>query len=116
MTTRILGFLSVGLLALGLTFTTAQAQNDIAPTGGISVAELTDPIPLPHVSGDLLYDNGPLANSAGTGVGGQDESVLQTVTLEMNTLGFGHQVLNQNSMADDFTVPAAGWDINEVVT
>ena len=42
---------------------------------------------LPPVAGPLLYDNGPLVNSRGTGAGGADESVLQT-TLGMNTYGF----------------------------
>jgi hypothetical protein len=29
----------------------------------------------------------------------------------MTTLGFGHQVVNNNRIADDFTVPDPGWDI-----
>ncbi len=61
----------------------------------------------------VLYDNGPLVNSAGTGVGGANESVLQTSTLLMTTLGFGHQVLNNNWVADDFTVSdAGGWTVD----
>ncbi len=67
-------------------------------------------------TGNVLYDNGPLVNSPGTGVGGADESVLQTVSLSMDTLGFGHQVVNGNRMADDFTVPPGGnWTIDEIV-
>ncbi|MCB1603764.1 MAG: hypothetical protein R3F25_01395 [Gammaproteobacteria bacterium] len=62
----------------------------------------------------VLYSNGELVNSSGTGVGGLDESVLQSVTLGMGTLGFGHQVLNGNRIADDFTVPAGGWDITTI--
>ena len=63
----------------------------------------------------LLHDNGPLVNSPGTGVGGADESVLQSVTLGMNTLGFGHQVSAGNRIADDFTVTdSAGWDVSTI--
>ena len=61
----------------------------------------------------VLWDNGPLVNSPGTGVGGADESVLQSVSLGMTTLGFGHQVLNNNWVADDFTVAdAGGWTVD----
>lgn len=62
----------------------------------------------------VLYDNGPLVNSPGTGVGGADESVLQSVTLGMTTLGFGHQIINSNSMADDF-VATEDWTIDEII-
>ena len=63
-----------------------------------------------------LFDNGPLVNSTGTGAGGADESVLQTNTLGMNTLGFGHQISNDNWVADDFTITdAAGWNITSFV-
>jgi hypothetical protein len=63
----------------------------------------------------VLFDNGPLVNGFGTGVGGADESILQSVSLGMTTLGFGHQVLNDNRVADDFTVPAGDtWDITQI--
>lgn len=65
-------------------------------------------------SGNVLLDNGPLVNSAGTGAGGADESVVQG-GLGMITIGFGHQVLNTNSVIDDFDVPAPGWQIDEIV-
>lgn len=65
-------------------------------------------------SGIVLYDNGSMVNSPGTGVGGLDESVLQSVSLGMNTLGFGHQVSDSNRIADDFTVPAGGWDVTQI--
>ncbi len=110
-------FLCVGLLVVGLTFNIAQAQNDLAPIGdGSSAVDLTPPVPLPSLHGGLLYDNGPLVNSPGTGLGGADESVLQNNSLLMSTLGAGHQVTAQNFMADDFTVPVPGWEVNEIVT
>lgn len=71
---------------------------------------------VPLGSGDVvLYDNGPLVNSPGTGAGGADESVLQSISLTINTLGFGHQIVNNNWVADDFDVPSGGWDITKFV-
>ena len=52
----------------------------------------------------MLFDNGPLVNSPGTGVGGTDESVLQNITLGMTNFGFAHQRSSGNRVADDFTV------------
>ncbi|MEW5986507.1 MAG: hypothetical protein AB1791_07740 [Chloroflexota bacterium] len=63
----------------------------------------------------VLYDNGPLVNSPGTGVGGADESVLQNFTLGMSTLGFGHQLVAGNRIADDFTISDPyGWQIDQI--
>ncbi len=64
--------------------------------------------------GSVLFDNGPLVNSVGTGAGGADESVLQSTSLAMNTLGFGHQVSFDNRIADDFTVDGGGWQIDTI--
>ncbi len=65
--------------------------------------------------GGVLYDNGPLVNSPGTGSGGADESMLQNTTLAMTVIGFGHQIVNNNSMADDFTIPASQqWTIDDI--
>jgi subtilisin-like proprotein convertase family protein len=61
----------------------------------------------------VLFDNGPLVNFPGGGAGGADESRLQSASLSMTTLGFGHQVLNNNWIADDFTVSdAGGWTVD----
>lgn len=62
----------------------------------------------------VLYSNGELVNSPGTGAGGLDESVLENVTLGLNILGFGSQLSAGNRIADDFTVPAGGWDITTI--
>ncbi|MCL4263291.1 MAG: DUF4397 domain-containing protein [Anaerolineae bacterium] len=93
---------------------TAQEEASTASSSSGVGAPANTPIFAP--TGNVLYDNGPLVNSPGTGVGGADESVLQTVSLGMNTLGFGHQVLNGNRMADDFTIPpGSNWTIDEIV-
>jgi len=62
---------------------------------------------------DVLYDNGPLVNLPGGGFGGADASVLQSVSLAMNVLGFGHAVASGFRVADDFVVPPGGWDIEK---
>jgi hypothetical protein len=61
----------------------------------------------------VLYDNGPLVNAPGGGFGGADASVLQSA-ITLTIYGFGHQVLNNNSMADDFTVTGSGWIVDQM--
>ncbi|TDR22507.1 hypothetical protein C8D91_0998 [Marinicella litoralis] len=60
-----------------------------------------------------IYNNGPLVNSVGTGIGGEDESVLQG-NIGMNTLGSGHQVAFDNRIADDFVVTGGDWEIESI--
>jgi hypothetical protein len=83
----------------------------------LEISKLTSLNPLPLVnSGAVLYNNGPLVNNPGGGVGGADESVLQNTSLGMNTLGFGHQnpPIN-NRIADEFTITdLGGWQIDSV--
>jgi hypothetical protein len=50
-----------------------------------------------------LFDNGPLVNNPGGGVGGADESMVQS-SLGMITFGFGHQVSMNSQVADDFSL------------
>ena len=63
----------------------------------------------------VLYDNGPVFNSAGTGAGGANESVLYTTTFGMGTIGFGNQQIAYNRVADDFVVSDCAWRIDSVV-
>jgi hypothetical protein len=60
-----------------------------------------------------LYSNGPWYNSTGTGVGGADESILETPN---STLGFGFQhTAYGNIMADDFVIPSGQtWTIESI--
>jgi hypothetical protein len=75
-------------------------------------AAVVSPLSASGPTGTALYDNSQLVNCAGCGVGGADESVLQSTSLLMSLFGFGHQLAAGNRMADDFTVPAgAGWDV-----
>jgi hypothetical protein len=61
----------------------------------------------------LLYDNGPLVTHPGGGTGGADASAVQTALL-LSTYGFGHAISTGFRVADDFTVAAGGWLINQV--
>ena len=74
-------------------------------------------ISAPLWSQTVLYDNGPVFDSTGTGFGGADESVLQNVTLMEQDLGTAHgpSPFDQR-VADDFTVTdPGGWQIGVVV-
>jgi len=65
----------------------------------------------------VLYDNGPVSDSAGTGFGGADESVLQTVVLGDQDFGYAHGPAPfDERVADDFTVTdPGGWQIGAVL-
>ncbi len=72
---------------------------------------------VPGWSQTVLYDNGPVSDSAGTGFGGADESILQTATLGDQDFGTAHgpSPFDQR-VADDFTVSdPAGWQIGAVI-
>ena len=58
----------------------------------LEISKLTSRNPLPRSnSGAVLYNNGPLVNNPGGGVGGADESVVQNTSLGMTSWGLGHQ-------------------------
>ncbi len=66
-------------------------------------------------TGTVLFDNGPLVNSPGTGVGGADESLIQASTLMMTTLGFGFQVSQQARLSDQLVVPPGQvWQLDRI--
>ena len=86
-----------------------------SPVGSFIAPDIGAPVWTRGMIGTVLFDNGPLVNSPGTGAGGADESVLQ-VALTMSTIGFGHQIANDNRIADNFTIPAGeSWAIDEIV-
>jgi len=58
----------------------------------------------------VLYDNGTIVNSPGTGPGGSDESVIAAGGVNY---GFGMQQTAGNSVADDFVVPS-NWTIQTI--
>ena len=108
-------FIVLALISMGATLVAQQDASDLYVPGATNtIKPLSEPpgqyIPNKAPGDPVLYDNGPLITNPGVGFGGADASVLQT-SLGMNTYGFGHQVLANNWVADDFTVPAGGWNI-----
>ncbi|HRS54737.1 MAG TPA: GEVED domain-containing protein, partial [Bacteroidales bacterium] len=67
--------------------------------------------------GALIYDNGPVFNSTGTGAGGANESIMQSTSLGMSTYGFGFQLSGstRNRVAEDFSVNATSWTIDSII-
>ncbi len=59
----------------------------------------------------LLFDNGPLVNSTGTGPGGADESIIQA---PLNSYGWNMNRALYYRMADDFTVSGNAWSVTSV--
>jgi hypothetical protein len=56
----------------------------------------------------LIFNNGPYFNSAGTGPSGSNLSVLYDATFGMSAFGFGHSIVSSNSIADDFSFASTG--------
>ena len=91
----------------------AAASVDLAGGPEVAGAPAPEGVPIFQFPKGVLWDNGPLVTLPGE-CGGMDASRLQT-DLGMNTLGFGHQLLVGNRMADDFAVDAPlGWQIDEI--
>lgn len=97
----------------------------IVPLGGANTPEdLGPPGPAAASSGAstpvwdapeaVLYDNGALVNSVGTGPGGADESIARDTTVGLTSRGFNCSLAGGYRMADDFTVPAGGWNIASI--
>ena len=120
--------IAVATLAVGLCAATGFAlqgdpQNfaaDLYVPGAPEIAVVAAPraaaapAPTPHrTPGAILFDNGPLTTHPGGGSGGADASAVQTA-LTLTTYGFGHAISCGFRMADDFTVPAGGWNISQI--
>lgn len=100
-------FLSLSLLLNTLLYAQIAdiaSESSTANLKSASIIKLDPTLKAPALitAGNIIWDNGPLVNSPGTGAGGADESMLQTTSLSMNTLGGGFQILNGFSLADDF--------------
>jgi len=95
-----------------LQFTSSGMSWSPAMDGG-SMTPQDFPFILEDAIGTVLHDNGPLVNGMGTGVGGADESIVQT-SLAMTSFGLGHQFVSDNRIADDFTVDPGGWTIERI--
>ncbi len=82
--------------------------NEIDKINANEIPTHDPPIPGPVWDGgrDVLFDNGPLESFPGV-------SMLEDLTLGSGTYGWGAQILNDNRMSDDFTIPAGEtWNIS----
>jgi hypothetical protein len=104
-------------LAVGLAFAGnlhAQSAETIGNSPAPAFIGAPDAAATPPQPNAVVFNNGPLVNSPGTGPGGSDESLLQNSTLGMGTFGFNHSAAGVFRVADDFTVPGGGWNITNV--
>ncbi len=62
----------------------------------------------------VLFDNGPLVNSPGTGPGGADESLARDVTVGLTSRGFNHSLTGGYRVADDFTITGPSWNVTAI--
>jgi len=88
--------------------------NDAYETERAEVPACTSSGTGPSWDGPLaeLFNTGPWYNSAGTGAGGKDESILESWG---TTYGYGCQFSVQNYVADDFVVPTGeNWSITSI--
>ena len=109
-----IAFVVAAMMLLSVVMVFAQDVDEAESNSGGTVPPKGPSIPLAP-EGGVLHDNGPLVNSAGTGVGGADESVLQNTSLGMNILGFGHQLSAGNRISDDFVISETnGWDVTTI--
>jgi hypothetical protein len=101
------------VLLSGLSFAQDAADVNLNQPVKIDIPDGQN-VPTPFESDfALLFDNGPLITHPAGGAGGNDASAVQTALLN-SLYGFGAQLSASNSMADDFTVPGAGWNIDEM--
>lgn len=67
-----------------------------------------------ELNAQVLYDNGSIVTSIGTGVDGQDESVLQFQGLGMFSISYSNEAHLGNRISDDFTVVGSDWEIGTI--
>lgn len=102
------------ILALVLLATFAFANNAFEGRRAEVPSDISVTVGGPMWDGpkDVLFDDGPWMNSPGTGVGGADESILQSWG---TTYGYGFQLSYDYRLTDDFEIPAGEtWDIEIV--
>ncbi len=68
--------------------------------------------PPAQAQNNVLYDNGPLITNVDA-CSGQDASRLET-NLGLQVLGFNNRFETEGRVADDFTVPTGGWNIENI--
>lgn len=105
--------LLVLLSLLGVSVVGATPLYPPTDDGPIGPASAPGPFsPSPINPDAVLWDNGPLVNSPGTGPGGSDESLAMDITSGLTSRGFNASALSAARMSDNFTVvDSGGWDV-----
>lgn len=107
-------FMLVFVTSLSLAQDTAQELAPKSQGPPIVIGHIGDPIWEKPAA--ILFDQSDLVNSPGGGAGGADCSFIESA-LGHTLYGWGNQTLNDNSMADQFTIPAGeSWQIDELTT
>ncbi len=102
---RMRAFVTALLVVLVFAMPVMAKTNDLVDPNEVPTFEPAVPCHMYEGGRDVLYDNGPFETMPGY-------SVLQNTTLGSGTYGFGHQVLNDNRISDDFVVPVGEtWNI-----
>lgn len=109
---RLLLFFTLQVFVLSVFAQKAEVSTSSGTPNIILSTVTTKSAPVLPASSEL-FNNGPMVNSAGTGTGGADESVLQSSSLGMGIYGFGFQIPNDNRIADDFTFTRSN-DISQI--
>ena len=120
-TTHYLLLFSLALLLIVFSASLTAAQpsapaSDDGPTfGGVNAPPIYGGNYKPVNPNAILWDNGPLVNSPGTGPGGSDESIARNVTVGLTSRGFNVSLGGDFRMTDDFTITGpASWQVTAV--
>lgn len=105
-TFALIGMVSVSLANNQETIGNAVNGSDVIETNSVATVQ--------GGGAAAIYNNGPLVNSPGTGLGGLDESIVENITLGMTTLGSAHADGSIYRLADDFEVTGGDWDIESI--
>ncbi len=105
-TLALIGLASAALASVQETYVETSATSNVIDTNSIATVL--------GGGASVIYSNGPVFNSSGTGIGGDDESLLENVALGMTALGFAHADTQSFRVADDFEVTGGSWDIESI--
>ena len=108
-------FVVLAFVSMGTTLVAQQDAYDLyIPGEANTVRPLSEPtgqyIQNRAPGKPVLFDNGPLVTHPGGGFGGADASFVQ-FSIGLLAYGSGNMVSLNYWVADDFTVPAGGWNI-----
>lgn len=106
---------SVILAVMSLPAVAWAQDREVVSPGEPRVVVVSPLAPQRPMAGVVLQDQrAQMVTHPGAGAGGADISRLQSTSLGMNNYGNGVSSTTGYRIADDFTVPAGGWTLNDV--